>query len=108
MSDNQSGKIDPSPTDMIHLQKCLMVSFEDRKFLQKQDFQVINKLGLKFRGRNAWPSFRNYLPGYHPWYVISEEAKYLTIALHQAINVALRFKNDPRMLTPSMRNQYLV
>lgn len=104
----QSGEIPPSPTDALHLQKCLMVSFEDRGFLWKPDFQVIKTLGLKFRGRNSWPLFRSHRPGYHPWYLTSEEAKYLTLALHQAIDVSLRFKDDPEMLTPPMENQYLV
>ncbi|MCD6223505.1 MAG: hypothetical protein J7J73_01200 [Deltaproteobacteria bacterium] len=63
---------------------------------------------LKFRGPNSWPLFRSYRPGYHPWYLTSKEAKYLTVALRQAIDVSLRFKNDPEMLTPPMRNQYLV
>jgi len=46
-----------------------MASFEDREFLQKQDFQLIKKVGLKFSGPNSWPLFRGYLPGYHPWYL---------------------------------------
>ena len=104
----QSGEVSPPSTDVLHLQKCLMVSFEDKRFLQKQDSQVIKTLELKFRGHNSWPLFRNYQPGYHPWYLTSKEAKYLTVVLRQAINVSLRFKNDPEMLTPPMENQYLV
>ena len=96
------------PMDVILLQKCLMASFEDRRFLQKRDLQVIKTLGLKFRGRKSWPLFRSYLPGYHPWYLNSEEAKYLTVALRQAINVSLRFKDNPELFTPLMENQYLV
>lgn len=105
---NRSGEISPFSPDVLHLQKCLTVSFEDRSFLQKQDFQIIRTLGLKFRGCNSWPLFRSYQPGYYPWYLTSEEAKYLTIALHQTIDVSLRFKNDPDILTPPVENQYLV
>jgi len=104
----QSGEIDPYSIDMLHLQKCLMASFEDKEFLRKEDFEVIKKLGLKFRGHNSWPLFRNYKPDYYPWYLTSEEAKYLTMALHQTIGVSLRFKNDPKMLTPPAKNRYLV
>jgi len=104
----QLEEVDPYSIDAFHLQKCLMASFEDREFLRKEDLQVIKRLGLKFRGRDSWPLFRNYWPGYFPWYLTSEEAKYLTIALHQTIDVALRFKNDPEMLTPPAENQYLV
>jgi hypothetical protein len=94
--------------DALLLQMCLMASFEDRRRLTKRDLQVIKALDLKFRGRNSWPLFRSYLPGYVPWHLNSEEVKFLTAALRQAIDIALRFKNDPEMLTPSMENRYLV
>ncbi len=100
--------VSPSSCDALHLQKCLMASFEDREFLTREDLQIIKTLGLKFRGRNSWPLFRSYLPGYHPWYLCSEEARYLTMALQQAINVCLRFKDNPEMLTLTTDNQYLV
>lgn len=89
-----------SGIETFMLQKCLMAAFRDRTALQKPDLEQIKKLGLKFRGRNEWPLFRSYLPGYHPWYLTSEEAKFLTLALHQAVDVALRFKEDPDMLEP--------
>ena len=78
-----------TPYDQGHLVPCLRltVSFEDRKFLRKPDFQVIKELELKFRGRNSWPLFRSYQPGYLPWYLTKDEARYLTLALQQAICV---------------------
>ena len=104
----QSEKNYPSLEDMLNLQKLLMASFEDRKFLQKEDFQLIKKIGLKFSGPNSWPLFRSYRPGYHPWYLTSEEARYLTLCLRQAIDVSLRFKDDSEMLTPPTENHYLI
>jgi len=104
----RSGEIDPYSIDALHVQKCLMASFEDRRFLQKKDFQVTKTLELKFRGHNSWPLFRSYRPGYCPWYLTSEEAKYLTMALDQTIDVSLRFKNNPKMLTPPLKSRYLV
>ena len=62
----RSEEISLSDIDMLHIQKCLMASFEDRNFLQKPDLQVVKKLNLKFRGRNLWPLFRSYRPGYLP------------------------------------------
>ena len=38
----------------LHLKNCLLVSFDDRKDLEKEDFKVIKELGLTFRGRDAW------------------------------------------------------
>jgi len=105
----QAGEILPGDTmEALTVQRCLMASFEDRKDLRKPDLQVIKELGLKFRGRNAWPLFRSYRPGFHPWYLTDREAVYLTLALEQAREVALRFKEDPEMLTPSEKNRYLV
>jgi hypothetical protein len=104
----QRNGVSLSPFDALLLQKCLMASFEDRSLLTARDFQVIKTLGLKFRGRNSWTLFRSYLPGYVPWHLNREEAKFLTVALRQAIDVALRFKDDPEMLDPPLKNQYLV
>ena len=104
----QSGEFYLSPVDMLNLQKSLTASFEDRRFLQKEDFQVIKKLGLKFGGHNTWPLFRSYRPGYYPWYLTSEEARYLTLSLLQTIDVSLRFKGNPEMLTSPTENHYLV
>lgn len=95
------------PLEAFYIQKCLMVSFENRSYLQNRDLRVIEALGLKFRGQNSWPVFRNYLPGYHPWFLTGEEARYLTLAIYQAMDVSLRFKKNPKMLN-SEENRYLV
>jgi hypothetical protein len=105
----QSGEFYSFPEDMLNLQKCLTASFEDKKFLQKEDFQLIKKVGLKFSGHNSWPLFRSYRPGYHPWYLTSEEARYLTLCLQQTIGVSLSFKDDSDLLTsPYTENHYLI
>ena len=44
----------------------LQASFEDRNELRDKDRQVIKELGLKFRGRQAWPMFRSYRTGLCP------------------------------------------
>ena len=103
----QSGE-KPSLQDILSLQKLLMASFEDRNLLQKEDIQLTKKIDLKFSGPNSWPLFRSYQPGYHPWHLTGEEARYLTLCLWQAIDVSLRFKGDPEKLTPAMGNRYLV
>lgn len=96
----QSGEIDGSDPEFMHTQKCLIASFENRGCLEKEDFQIIKKLGLKFRGPNAWPQFRSYLPGYVPWFLTKNEARFLTIALKQSMDVALRFRKDKKLLPP--------
>jgi hypothetical protein len=104
----QSGKIDVGDPDVLHLQNCLVASFQDRERLQREDLQVIKKLCLKFRGRNAWPQFRSYLPGYVPWFLTKDEARFLAIALQQATDVALCYKGDRGMLEPPKKGLVLV
>lgn len=76
----------------------LQASFEDRDMLDKQDRDVIKKLGLKYRGANSWPMFRSYAPGLMPWFVTAAEARFLTHALARTLEVAPRVKADPELL----------
>lgn len=96
----QAGEVDAYSTDMLFYQKCLMVSFEDRKFLREKDFEIIKKLGLNFRGKNSWPLFRSYVPGFFPWHLTNSEADFLLDALQQTIDVALRFKKEKGLFDP--------
>ncbi|PLR75973.1 hypothetical protein CU633_18065 [Bacillus sp. V3-13] len=73
---------------VLHFQNCLMCSFEDRDQLANEDRKQIKTLGLSFRGRNAWPMFRRFEPGYNPWFINQEECIFLTHALRQTLFVA--------------------
>jgi hypothetical protein len=97
-----------SEEDLLSKAKCLAASFEDRKFLQKQDHEVIKRLGLKFRGTKSWPLFRSYEPGYYPWYLNQPQVRILTHALQQAAEVSLRMKVNGELLANSGNAQYLV
>ena len=97
------------PVEMLALQDCLMASFEDREMIEPPDRDVIKELGLKFRGRNAWPQFRSYRPGYLPWLLTASEARGLTVALEQALIVAERLYENPTLLPePTPDGKYLV
>jgi len=89
-----SGEVDPEDPDNKYIQKCLMASFEDRDILLKEDRNVIKELGLKFRGRNEWPLFRNHTPGFFPWFINDKECRFLTHILGQAIHVSLMCRDD--------------
>jgi len=103
-----SGEFSEFRDEALFIQSCLMASFENRKCLQKQDLQQIKALGLKFRGRNAWPLFRNYMPGFFPWYLKGDEVRFLTVALQQSMDVSLRFKKDPGLLVHPSMDHYFV
>lgn len=104
----QAGEFFPPDIGALHIQRCLMASYEDRSYLSKRDLDTIKSLGLKFRGRNAWPSFRDYRPGFFPWYLTAEQARFLTLTLQQAIDVGQRFGDDPHLLEPAEPGTYLV
>jgi len=94
--------------DLLSTAKCLVASFEDRKFLQEADHEVIKRLGLKCRGAKSWPLFRSYEPGYYPWYLNQSQVHFLTHALRQATEVSLRMKLNDNLLLNSKKAQYLV
>ena len=86
----------------------LMASFEDRNDLDKTDRDTIKCLGLKFRGRHAWPLFRHFHPGLVPWPISSPHARFLATALEQLLEIAPRVKDDPGILTHRDPEAYLV
>ena len=85
------GAVSPEAFFMI---PQLQASFEDRDMLTSQDRAVIKSLGLKFRGRNAWPWFRSMRSGFAPWYLEAAEARFLTHTLEQVLDIAPRFARD--------------
>ncbi|WP_404786706.1 DUF6930 domain-containing protein [Altericista sp. CCNU0014] len=86
----------------------LQASFEDRDELQTQDRTVIKNLGLKFRGKKAWPMFRSFRAGFLPWHLEAGEVRFLTYALDQLAEVAPRFKENPDLFDSYDAEQYLV
>src|SRR5215204_5553661 len=86
----------------------LQASFEDREELDKRDREVIKELGLKFRGRSAWPMFRSYRPSFFPWFLESGEASFLSVALEQLADVAPRLREDSSLLESSDGEGYLL
>ena len=93
-----STEPDTDGSDLLFIQKCLMCSFMSRDCMSKEDLKVIKDLGLKFRGKNAWPEFRSYEPGLYPWYLNSEQCVFLTHILQQSLKVSLRCKNDKNLI----------
>jgi hypothetical protein len=104
----ESGKISPENEDIHLRQRCLVVIFDDREVLDKRDLSLIKSLGLKFRGRQAWPSFRSHRPGYVPWLLDGSEARYLSLALRYTMMVAEKILENEHLLKPPKKGQYRV
>jgi len=86
----------------------LQASFEDRELLDERDRATIKDLALKFRGRQSWPQFRSYRPGYFPWYLEADEARFLAVALEQLCEVAPRFKASSSLFsTPDDEHHFV-
>ncbi len=84
----------------------LQLSFEDREVVEEEDRAVMKELGLKFRGRNAWPIFRSFQPGYLPWLINPAEARFLIYALEQTLQVAPRVSENPNILEMADNETY--
>jgi hypothetical protein len=80
------------------LQRCLSLALEDRATLRPGDLATIKRLGLKYRGRNAWPVFFSMAPGYMPWDLTGAEARLMTQALRQTLEIAPRVRDNPELL----------
>lgn len=101
-----SGEVGPGDPDALHTKKCLLASFDDKKYLANDGLAVIKQLGLQFCGKNGWTQFQSYQPGYLPWQLTRDEALFLTICLQQVKEVALRFKDSPDMFEVSRPGYY--
>lgn len=105
---SSSGERIVDQVEAFLYQKSITVTFENRNRLEREDREVIKRLGLNFRGENKWPLFRSYRPGYFPWFLTDEEAKFLKIILRQAKEVALNFRETGHLLNPPSRDCCLV
>src|SRR5207237_8191891 len=80
----------------------VQAAFSERKYLEKEDRNLIKQVGLKFKG-GAWPMFRSYRPGYLPWFVTLDEARFLIHALSQIIAVAKSMRDEAQPFHPNGR-----
>jgi hypothetical protein len=104
----QSGKVSPENEDIHVRQRCLVVTFDDRGTLDKEDLNLIKTLGLKFRGKQAWPCFRSHRPGYVPWFLGGAEARYLSLALRYTMLIAEKMREKHDLLKSGKRGEYRV
>jgi hypothetical protein len=86
----------------------LQVSFLGRDELEPADRALMKQLGLTFRGKQAYPVFRSYLPGYVPVLLNAPEARFMTHILEQVLDVAPRIREDDAILLPGDDDTYLV
>lgn len=103
----QDAGPDAPPEALLELPQ-LQASFTSREDIEKEDYEIIKKLGLKFRGKNAWPQFRSIHPAHLPWFLEDSEVRFLRQILEQTIDVVTRFKHDESVLEPPDDASYLI
>ncbi|MCY0879362.1 MAG: hypothetical protein OWU84_10520 [Firmicutes bacterium] len=94
----ESGQDWASMEDAYAHQYALVASFENRNDLSRADREVIRRLGYKYRGRQSWPCFRFYEPGYVPSPISGEQARLLRTALEQAQHIVEEYRRQPEAL----------
>lgn len=93
LSDNELWH--PSYFKTLWGQTCLVASFENRNQLSDKDYEQLKLLGLRFRGPQDWPQFRDYKAGFLPaeledgW-----QCRFLATALEQAVELARLIKQN--------------
>lgn len=94
----QDEKHETEPLALFDIPQ-IQVSFENRDGLKKEDRDLIKKLGLKFRGSQNYPMFRRTESGFMPWFITSEDARFLTYTIEQTLDVTPRIKENPLILS---------
>lgn len=80
-------------------QRSLLLSFSNRDELDKEDLQLLKEHGKSYRGKNQWPQFRSFLPGFYPWFLDEEEVRLFSLVMEQVIEVSRLAKKDSNLLT---------
>lgn len=89
--------------ERMHSQDCMVVSFEMKSELIQRDIEEIDAYckakGKALRGKNAYPSFSRYRPGFERWYLEDAvDQRRMAEALEAALEVSDRLTRE--MKTP--------
>lgn len=79
-------------------QDCWMIAFENADMVSREQKQLLKDLKLSFRGAGQWIVAESYDPGLAPWPIAEKDLPFLMQCLEQAMEVALRYKDDPGLL----------
>ena len=105
---------EPCGLEALERGLALTAVLGDREELGNEERKSMRDLGLRYRGRGRWPIFRSVVPGYWPWYLNGDEARFLTVALDNFWDVAERIgqgvldlyagRDPSEVLTRSLRD----
>ncbi len=84
-------------SEIFKFQRSLLLSFENRNDLEKAEYELIKAYDMTFRGKNAWPSFVSFEPGFYPWTMDHDEVRQMYLALAESIKMFERIKEGFRL-----------
>lgn len=87
-------------SDILFNVHMITLIFADQEDLEDRDLAAVRSVGLKLRGQRQWPMFRSTRPGFLPWFLDKEEARFFTLALEQAMEIARQLQLAPASLSP--------
>jgi Domain of unknown function (DUF6930) len=88
--------------DLPYIQDVILMSFVPRGELDPQDKAALKQLApVKAKRGRPWPQFRSYRPGFVPWYLTEEEARFMAQVLERVCDLSLMFRENPNLLVPS-------
>ncbi|EDP67638.1 hypothetical protein CAT7_04344 [Carnobacterium sp. AT7] len=83
-----------SAMEMLQVQKCISINFEDRQEIPKEEYEKIKASGVTFRGKKAWPVFTDYKPGYYPVTLNESDVSFLIAVFEKLIETANAFRTS--------------
>lgn len=83
-----------SMLDIINVQHCVSLEFEDRDAISEKGFQLIKESGVSFKGEKSWPIFVDYFPGYHPTIMNELDGPLIVEIMEKLLETAKDFRGN--------------
>jgi len=94
--------------DAMLTTKAYIIEFGDKKNLEDYDRKTFKRIGYVSRDPLGYPVFRAFSPGYFPWRIDVDAARYLTCVLQQGIIVSERVREGELIVYPQKSGEYFV
>jgi hypothetical protein len=101
LSENGS---DATPEMVLEIPQ-LMLSFEDKEFVEKEDRAIMKENGITITGKKSLPIFRSFRPGMVPWFLEESEQESMINYLEQFLEVAIIADSHERKAKPGSIRQ---
>lgn len=87
---------------------ALILEFCHIEELDKEDRNILKRIGFSLKDRHRYAQFRSYLPGYQSWYLNEKEVESLIFILQAATEYVKKNKENPLFLMASRVEEYFL